>query len=153
MGPDHLGTATEPDMDLSGFTTDALVSSEFRDSYLLEVEKLEALYSKSKRHQWNAETDIDWSRFEPDADASHVDFEGLVDPVAQTVIPNLTRVGLVPERLVDGYLAQGFRVDVAGQRVEDVHTFHADTRAARRRFAEEQVDFSEAAQVSPASGG
>ncbi len=55
-------------MDLSQFSTDALISSVFRDSYGLESEKLESLYSKSKRHQWNAETDVDWSRFDPNAD-------------------------------------------------------------------------------------
>ena len=55
-------------MDLSQFSTDALVSSVFRDSYTLDAEKLESLYSKSKRHQWNAESDVDWSRFDPAAD-------------------------------------------------------------------------------------
>ena len=34
------------------------------------------------------------------SDASHIDATGLEDPMAQTVIPNLIRVGLVPERLV-----------------------------------------------------
>ena len=100
---------------------------------------------------------LDLARFLPKlieetSDTSHIDFEGLVDPMAQTVIPNLMRVGLVPERLLDGYLAQGFRVDLAGRRVEDLHTFHADTREARKRFAEKQVDFSEAARVSAACG-
>ena len=55
-------------MDLSQFSSDALVSSVFRDSYTMEVEKLESLYSKSKRHQWNAETDVSWEHFEPDVD-------------------------------------------------------------------------------------
>ena len=55
-------------MDLSRFSTDALVPSVFRDAYDLEADKLEALYSKSKRHQWNAEVDVDWSRFEPESD-------------------------------------------------------------------------------------
>ena len=39
------------------FQTDALMQSVFRDHYALDVEKLESLYSKSKRHQWNAELD------------------------------------------------------------------------------------------------
>ena len=30
----------------------------------LEAEKLESLYSKSKRHQWNAELDVDWGDFD-----------------------------------------------------------------------------------------
>ncbi len=55
-------------MDLSQFSTDTMVSSVFRDSYTLDSEKLESLYSKSKRHQWNAEVDVDWKRFEPDCD-------------------------------------------------------------------------------------
>jgi len=98
---------------------------------------------------------LDLERFVPrlieeTSDTSHIDFEGLVDPMAQTVIPNLMRVGLVPDRLLEGYLAQGFRVDLEGQRVEDLHTFHPHTKAARKRLAERQVDFSEAAQVAAA---
>jgi hypothetical protein len=81
-------------------------------------------------------------------DTSHVDFEGLQDPMAQTVLPNLLRVGLVPERLVDGYLAQGFRVNLADRTVQDIHTFHADTQAARSVFHDRGIDFSEAAQVA-----
>jgi hypothetical protein len=54
--------------DLARFATDALVQSVFRDHYVLDAEKLESLYSKSKRHQWNAELDVDWDAFEPDAD-------------------------------------------------------------------------------------
>ena len=30
--------------------------------YEVGIEKLRALYAKSKRLQWNAETDLDWSR-------------------------------------------------------------------------------------------
>ena len=81
-------------------------------------------------------------------DASHIDAEGLEDPMAQTVIPNLIRVGLVPVRLVPGYLAQGFRVDLAARRVDDIHSWHADTRAVRAEFARESVDFSSAQEVS-----
>ncbi len=55
-------------MDLSRFETETWLPSVFRDAYALEAEKLESLYSKSKRHQWNAELDVDWSRFEPDVD-------------------------------------------------------------------------------------
>ncbi|MEN8183354.1 MAG: ferritin-like domain-containing protein, partial [Myxococcota bacterium] len=55
-------------MDLSQFSTDTMLQSVFKDHYALDAEKLESLYSKSKRHQWNAELDVDWSRFEPEAD-------------------------------------------------------------------------------------
>jgi hypothetical protein len=320
-------------MDLSQFTTDALVPSVFRDHYALDAEKIESLYSKSKRHQWNAELDVDWGRFEPDVDvfdrrtdflsrlrcvqeleedernrlfkaaqtfllsqilhgeqaalmtcgqlvnvvpdldsklaaavqvmdeARHVevfaryvscrgqrfpidpdlkliveqlltehdweakcvgmqvilesialsffrlgesmavepvfkqsydaivriggragkptfqsqfqalatsgidlqafvpkllaevsdpeglDLEGLNDPMAQTVIPNLVRVGLVPERLAPGYLAQGFRIDLASSSVEDLHSWHPDTRAVREQFAEQGLVFTEPSQV------
>jgi hypothetical protein len=54
-------------MDLDQFDTDALVRSVFRDQYALEQSRLESLYSKSKRHQWNAELDVDWSEFAPEA--------------------------------------------------------------------------------------
>ena len=54
-------------MDLSHFTTDSLLHSVFKDSYALEAEKLESLYSKSKRHQWNAEDDVDWKAFDPES--------------------------------------------------------------------------------------
>ena len=55
-------------MDLSKFSIHAAVPSEFRDLYDLEGEKLESLYNKSKRHQWNAETDVAWQEFDPTAD-------------------------------------------------------------------------------------
>jgi hypothetical protein len=64
-----------------------------------------------------------------------LDFSGLVDPMAATVIPNLVRVGVVPERHLLGYLAQGFRIDLATGEVEDVHSFHPDTKAARAELA------------------
>ena len=100
-----------------------------------------------------ATTSVDLGQFLPKlaeetAEPSHVDFAGLEDPMAQTVIPNLLRVGLVPDRLVAGYLAQGFRINLAERSVEDIHTFHADTQAARRVFREQEIDFSQAAQVS-----
>ena len=83
-----------------------------------------------------AETGIDLTSFLPKLieetrDASHIDFDGVEDPMAQTVIPNLLRVGLIPERLLDGYLAQGFRIDRKLRTVEDIHTFHPDTQAVR----------------------
>jgi hypothetical protein len=68
--------------------------------------------------------------------------------MGQTVIPNLMRVGLVPERLVPGYLAQGFKIDLAERRVDDLHSWHVETRAMRSEFARESVDFSQAQEVS-----
>ena len=50
------------------FETDSQLQSVFKDEYALEAEKLESLYSKSKRHQWNAEEDVRWQDFEPDVD-------------------------------------------------------------------------------------
>jgi hypothetical protein len=60
-----------------------------------------------------------------------IDFTGVADPIADTVIPNLIRVGLVPERHLTGYLAQGFRIDLRTRALEDVHTFHPDAKQAR----------------------
>ena len=80
-------------------------------------------------------------------DASHIDFDGIEDPMAQTVIPNLLRVGLIPERLLDGYLAQGFRIDRKLRTVEDIHTFHPDTQAVRADFLERGIDFSDSKQL------
>ncbi len=104
-----------------------------------------------------AESGIDLASFLPKlmaetSDTSGVDFDGIEDPMAQTVIPNLLRVGLIPERLVDGYLAQGFRIDRECRSVEDIHTFHDDTRAIRARFREKGIDFSDSKQVGAASG-
>jgi hypothetical protein len=95
---------------------------------------------------------IDMEKFLPRllaevSDTSTIDFEGLNDPMTQTVLPNLLRVGLVPERLVGGYLAQGWRVDRAQATVEDLHTFHPDTRAQRAVFEAREIDYAEAAQV------
>jgi len=60
-----------------------------------------------------------------------IDFTGLADPIVDTVLPNLLRVGLVPERHLLGYLAQGFRIDLDTRILEDIHTFHADAKQAR----------------------
>ncbi len=103
-----------------------------------------------------AETGIDLASFLPKLieetrDASHIDFDGIEDPMAQTVIPNLLRVGLIPERLVAGYLAQGFRIDLQRATVEDIHSFHGDTQAVRSEFRERGIDFSDSKQVSAAS--
>ena len=64
-----------------------------------------------------------------------LDLEGLEDPLSATVIPNLLRVGLVPERHLLGYRAQGWKIDLAARTIEDVHTWDADTRAARAELA------------------
>jgi hypothetical protein len=77
-----------------------------------------------------------------------LDLEGIVDPMAQTVLPNLLRVGLVPERHLPGYLAQGFRVDPARRAVEDIHSFHADAKAAREEFQARGLDFSDPVQAA-----
>jgi hypothetical protein len=68
-------------------------------------------------------------------DPAGLNLDGLEDPMTRTVIPNLIRVGLVPERLLLGYLAQGWRIDPATGGVEDIHTWHADTAAARAELA------------------
>ncbi len=99
-----------------------------------------------------ASSGVDMERFLPRflaevSDTSKIDFEGLDDPMTQTVIPNLLRVGLIPQRLVDGYLAQGWRIDRESATVEDLHTFHADTQAMRVEFKARDVDFAHAAQV------
>jgi len=64
-----------------------------------------------------------------------LDLEGIEDPLSATVIPNLMRVGLVPERHLLGYQAQGWKVDLATKTILDVHTWHADTKAARAELA------------------
>jgi hypothetical protein len=98
-------------------------------------------------------TGIDLADFVPKligemSDPSHIDAEGLEDPMAQTVIPNLMRVGLVPERLVPGYCAQGFRVNLAERTLDDLHSWHPETREMRSEFERESVDFSVATEVS-----
>lgn len=69
------------------------------------------------------------------SDPAGLDLDGMEDPVTRTVLPNLIRVGLVPERLLLGYLAQGWRIDSRSGAIEDLHTWHADTRAARAELA------------------
>ncbi|MDJ0787445.1 MAG: ferritin-like domain-containing protein [Myxococcota bacterium] len=103
-----------------------------------------------------AETGIDLETFLPRflAEVAHpedLDLEGLSDPMTATVIPNLLRVGLVPERLLPGYLAQGFQIDLATRSVRDVHTFHPDVRAMRGEFEARKLDFSDPLQVSQAA--
>jgi P-aminobenzoate N-oxygenase AurF len=66
-----------------------------------------------------------------------IDFDGLADPMTETVLPNLMRVGLIPERHLIGYLAQGWRIDLADRVIEDIHTFHPDTQSARTELAEQ----------------
>ncbi|RIK99751.1 MAG: hypothetical protein DCC71_19905 [Proteobacteria bacterium] len=69
------------------------------------------------------------------SDPAGLDLDGIEDPMTRTVLPNLVRVGLVPERLLLGYRAQGWRIDLATGAVEDLHTWHPDTRAARAELA------------------
>ena len=54
--------------DAERFHTDALLQSVFQDHYHLDAEKLESLYSRSKRHQWNAELDVDWTGYDAESD-------------------------------------------------------------------------------------
>jgi hypothetical protein len=68
-------------------------------------------------------------------DPAGLDLDGLEDPLTRTVLPNLLRVGLIPERLTLGYLAQGWRIDRSAGAIEDLHTWHADTQAARAELA------------------
>jgi hypothetical protein len=92
--------------------------------------------------QWTAlqRAGIDTATFIPTllkevSDPAGLDLEGLEEPMTRTVLPNLLRVGLVPERLLLGYQAQGWKIDLASGAIEDVHTWHADTRAARAELA------------------
>ena len=39
-------------------------------------------------------------------------------------------------------------INLAERSVEDIHTFHADTKSARQVFRDREVDFSEASQAS-----
>jgi len=68
-------------------------------------------------------------------DPAGLDLAGVEDPLTATVLPNLMRVGLIPERHRLGYLAQGWRVDPASGSIEDLHTWHPDCRAARAELA------------------
>jgi hypothetical protein len=65
-----------------------------------------------------------------------VDLDGIADPVTETVLPNLMRVGLVPERHRLGYLAQGWRIDARAGSIEDLHSFHPEAREARAELAD-----------------
>jgi hypothetical protein len=83
---------------------------------------------------------VDGGRFMPAflaevMDPAGLDLAGIEDPLTATVIPNLLRVGLVPQRHLLGYAAQGWRIDLAAGTVDDVHTWHPDTRAARAELA------------------
>ncbi|MAE94081.1 MAG: hypothetical protein CL910_05420 [Deltaproteobacteria bacterium] len=100
-----------------------------------------------------ATTDIDLGTLLPRlfaevADQNHLDLEGLADPISDTVLPNLLRVGLVPERLVDGYLAQGWRVDREERSVENLHTRHPDAQRIRKEFEAQGKDFAIPGQAS-----
>ncbi len=100
-----------------------------------------------------AQTGIDLGEFLPKflSEVQHpenLDLEGLRDPMAQTVLPNLLRIGLVPDRLVPGYLAQGWRVDPAERTVTDIHTFGDDTQAVRKVYREQGLDFADPAQAA-----
>jgi hypothetical protein len=64
LGCAPLGPVTA----IERFSTDTMMQSVFRDHYALDAEKLESLYSKSKRHQWNAELDVDWDAYDPSSD-------------------------------------------------------------------------------------
>jgi len=81
-------------------------------------------------------------------DPGGLDLEGVRDPISDTVLPNLLRVGLIPERLLQGYRAQGWRIDLQGRTVEDLHTWHPETRAARADFQARGRDFSDPTQAS-----
>lgn len=78
----------------------------------------------------------------------NLDLEGVTDPMTQTVIPNLLRVGLVPERLLDGYAAQGWQIDAKARTVEDIHGFHPAARALRESYAARGIDVADPEQVS-----
>jgi len=81
-------------------------------------------------------------------DPAGIDVEGVRDPMTDTVLPNLLRVGLIPPRLVQGYLAQGWQLDLAARKVKDLHTWHEDTRQARADFEARGADFSDPRQAS-----
>ncbi len=79
------------------------------------------------------------------------DLEGVPDPLADTVLPNLLRVGLLPTELLEGYAAQGFFVDPEAGTVRDLHSFHPEARARRRALEARGVDFSDPARVRAAA--
>src|SRR5262245_22761397 len=79
------------------FQTDALLQSVFRDHYALDAVKLESLYSKSKRHQWTAELDVDWKQFDPESEIldRNRDFLGRLKCVQE--LPDATQRALFKE--------------------------------------------------------
>ena len=88
--------------------------------------------------QWTAlqTAGIDTATFIPKlltevSNPAGLDLEGLEEPITRTVLPNLLHVGLIPERLLLGYQAQGWKIDRAAGTIEDLHSWHADTKAAR----------------------
>lgn len=100
-----------------------------------------------------ATTGIDLGRFVPKllaelSNPDDIDWTGLRDPMAQTVLPNLLRIGLVPERLVPGYLAQGWIVDRDAHTVRDIHTFADDTQSIRKLYREQGLDFANPAEAA-----
>jgi hypothetical protein len=102
------------------------------------------------------DTGIDLQSFVPKllaevARPEELDLAGLRDPMAETVLPNLLRVGLVPARLLPGYLAQGFRIDPVRGTVEDLHAFHPEARAAREGLRAGGADVADPLQVSRAA--
>ena len=77
-----------------------------------------------------------------------LDLEGVSDPMAATVLPNLLRVGLVPKRLLNGYLAQGFCIDPAAKTVRDVHSFGAEAQESREAYRDAGLDFADPLQAA-----
>ena len=97
-----------------------------------------------------AEAGIDMASFLPRVLAEvtspdGLDLDGVPDPITNTVLPNLLRVGLVPERQMDGYLAQGWRIEPGGSEVTDLHSWHPEARAARERISERGGDLADPA--------
>ncbi len=76
-----------------------------------------------------------------------LDLAGVPDPLTQTVLPNLLRVDLVPERHLEGYLAQGWKIDPARGELTDLHSWHPEARAARGRLQQRGVDLCDPAQL------
>jgi len=81
-------------------------------------------------------------------DPAGLDLEGVRDPITETVLPNLLRVGLVPERHLQGYQAQGWVIDLASRGVDDVHTWDSRAQQARADFKRSGRDFSDPVQAS-----
>lgn len=99
-----------------------------------------------------ATTGIDLGTFLPKllkevSDPSQLDLEGLSDPMTQTVLPNLLRVGLIPKRLLNGYLGQGWQIDLAQKTVNDINSFHPDAKAVREVYSERGLDVANPQQA------